>query len=246
MEIRYTKFDEADVEKYCMGAGVIPVSMNQTTKEPHLLLGRERWVPMWKGSCRWSGFEGARKSFESVLSSASREFKEECLDVFPEAENKVVRGEHWFRVVLRVMSPDKIGTRFHVTYVVLVDWDATIPSLFQRQRKGIEKLDAVVQEWKYRAQKEDGNILHLKDRVEKYILSHPCVTVEREEASGDLTDVRIHKDYLEKDQIRWWSVSDLKTVLSNKGSHDTERFRPYFLPVLKTILAELERRLATS
>ena len=70
------------------------------------------------------------------------------------------------------------------------------------------------------------------------------VVVDRDEGEGGdgiVLDVRVLKDHLEKDQIRWWSASDLRAVLRNRGSYCGERFRPYFLPVLQTILDALSR-----
>lgn len=55
-------------------------------------------------------------------------------------------------------------------------------------------------------------------------------------------DVRVNTDYLEKDQLRWWTEEELAKVMRSGGMHEVERFRPYFLPVLDILLDELERR----
>ena len=46
-----------------------------------------------------------------------------------------------------------------------------------------------------------------------------------------LENVQLNVDYMEKDQLRWWSVDDLEAVCSGHGQHAGERFRPFFLPV---------------
>ena len=81
-----------------------------------------------------------------------------------------------------------------------------------------------------------------QNRVERALLDHPSIQVVRDEVTGTLLSVTIIKDFLEKDQVRWWSVRDLEQVVSmqriKKGP--VERFRPFFIPVLKTVLEELQ------
>jgi len=60
------------------GAGIIPVSRNGQG-EIVLLLGKERHNVHWRGSFRWSGFEGGRKVGETMEETAVREFVEESM-----------------------------------------------------------------------------------------------------------------------------------------------------------------------
>jgi hypothetical protein len=48
--------------------------------------------------------------------------------------------------------------------------------------------------------------------------------------------VNVNLDHLEKDHIRWWNVPLLHAVMQGRGVCDKERFRPYFMPVLQTLL----------
>ena len=56
-----------------------------------------------------------------------------------------------------------------------------------------------------------------------------------------LQDVHVLKDHLEKDQVRWWSENELRQVMEQRGTLGSDRFRPYFMPVLQTILAEFAK-----
>ena len=76
MDVQPGCFRAADIEKYAQGAGVIPVA-RAPDGTVRLLLGRERYLPHWHGSCRWSGFEGSRKLHEDLDATAEREFVEE-------------------------------------------------------------------------------------------------------------------------------------------------------------------------
>lgn len=60
--IRETEFDLSAVDDRIMGAGVLPVRIVRGIVQ--LLLGKERYVSNWRGSHKWSGFEGGRKPGE--------------------------------------------------------------------------------------------------------------------------------------------------------------------------------------
>ena len=278
-----------------MGAGVIPVAYDETG-EMRVLLGRERYMPQWKGSCRWSGFEGARKEGESMIDTAAREFFEESMGVPGPKEmlkTAVRAGTHLARIVLRIHS-DRKPDRFHVTYVLKVPWDPTLPQKFHDLRMTIEHIDRCSQEWRFFRPSvlvsddqhvgpvdcADGRAtltcsaqtsprvlctpwtLHphdsraitatitddprrvnnvvmwsrLRDRVSRSLVDHPSVHVVRDPVWNLVQAATVCKDYLEKDQIRWWRLEDLRQVMRGNGTIGTDRFRPYFLPVLQIFL----------
>lgn len=292
-----------------MGAGVVPISTDEKGVT-HLLLGRERWIPNWRGSCRWSGFEGARKENEDVVTSACREFLEESMGVV-----RILDASHsdepwyviaqsirlrkfWRRVVLKIDS-ERRSERYHCTYVVPVPWDPDVGDRFRSLRASIEIIDRLFQEWRYTRPRDIGelgehigpvctnaddnsitvyklactspcilrppwrsvvndselvfatftdpqqvqiitNWFQTRDRLERALISHACIRVVRDVRWGHVQDVCVHSDFLEKDQIRWWSINDLDAVIAERGQLGPERFRPYFLPVLQTILSETE------
>ena len=332
MYMQRSNFSLPDVEKYGTGAGIIPVA-RAPTGEVFLLLGRERFLPQWKGSCRWSGFEGSRKSNEPLPETAVREFTEESLGVVFSSEDvvrSIVRDKsYWLRVVLRISS-EKRAERYHTTYVVGVPYDQSVVTRFAKKRQDIECLDRMSREMErafptfalmsghevelgdvdfmadgsillYRfvgkecesesaagtregfymrcleAQEEDVSdddddrltwcavpdqhdggvqVLHLsaehpytarvkawesiRKRLEdSMVCRHPCVLIRKGKKFERLQDLRVHTDHLEKDQIRWWSSTDLRRVMDSRGFLGNDCFRPYFLPVLQTVLHEL-------
>lgn len=289
-----------------MGAGVVPIATLEDGSH-RLLLGRERFMPSWKGSCRWSGFEGSRKDNESMDEAAVREFVEESLGVVPVAGGDALcavhEREYWIRIVLKILNERK-AERYHTTFVLPVMYDENIARKFIQLRMSLEHIDRAAQEWRYarpavlggedmdvgavemiqgddesetyvRVRRiprhpsqphlvaapwstdvfnEEGVQLailkggiargvlewdRLRKRVERTLVDHPSVSVQRCERWGTLQNVTISKDHLEKDQVRWWSIPELRKVLEGRGQIGTDRFRPYFLPVLQTLLHEL-------
>ena len=303
MDIRASAFDVRDVEQLCIGAGIIPISVCPKTNIPHLLLGRERWVSMWKGSCRWSGFGGSRKECESIVMTSAREFVEETMgcvhvssssSVYERIRNVICRLEdkqYWKQIVLKVETERRIE-RFHSTFLIPMEWDDTIPERFLNLRLEVEQVDRLLQEWHYTrpvciGEKHeligpivfDGDGVHvvksletspcilrgpwkrvsntitatfqdskdvdaikqwneLRERITRaaFKCKHPCIRCIYDEQWRLIQDVFINYDYLEKDQVKWWSINDLDAVIDGQGQSGSDRFRPYFLPVLQMIL----------
>jgi hypothetical protein len=287
-------FDVAHVDAYCMGTGVIPIARSPDG-QVRLLLGRERWITQWKGSCRWSGFEGGRKHGEGVVAAAVREFHEESLDVVADpatVHERLTESDFWLRVVTSTALDHAKGTevgaaprRYHCTYVLPVPWDESLPARFRTIRSRIEQLDSLAQEWRHvrpddwpvgatvgpidaRVATSDAPdeatvvfadnapvLLRgpeaqraaqwsaVRDRIERVLVQHPSVSVTRDPQWSLLQGLCVKRDYLEKDQVRWWSLSDLTRVLRGRGQSDGERFRPFFLPVLQTVVAQVQTAL---
>jgi len=77
--IRRTRFDSERVQSHAVGGGIIPVA-RRADGTVCLLLAKEQHVPSWKGSFKWSGFEGGRKAHETIEETSVREWREESLD----------------------------------------------------------------------------------------------------------------------------------------------------------------------
>ena len=72
MDLQHTTFAQDAIDAHCSGAGVLPYSVDDDGNTV-VLLGRECFLPEWKGSCSWSGFEGSRMRGETVVETAARE-----------------------------------------------------------------------------------------------------------------------------------------------------------------------------
>lgn len=294
MNLQAASFCSGDIERYGMGAGIVPMATRPEDGAVCFLLGRERWMPSWKGSCRWSGFQGARKEHEEMLVTASREFDEEsmgsCLSFDrEEVQRRLREGDYWIRVVLRIVNEHRRSAhRYHSTHVMRIAWDEAIPRRFQEVRAGVEYVDRLVQELRHTRPRvlhlltDVGDIVDgtspassvvvqhgteglegrretvftepddvealrawrlVRERLDRALAQHVhrCVRVVRDSEGRHVTDVQVCKDFLEKDQVRWWTTDELTDVFRNRGTHGNERFRPYFLPVLQTILHEHAR-----
>lgn len=286
-------FEQSEIDKLGLGGGVVPLAFapDGTTR---VLLGRERFVSQWKGSCRWSSFEGSRKEGETLTDAAVREFVEETMGMLGSIAHVTAMIEnqrHWLRIVLKILSERRVE-RYHAMYCIVVDYDADLPSKFSKLRSGIEQIDRLHQEMRLTMPSKLQNVgeigeitcdeegvqvvcefsphvasdgwcarreayvvnlrgaeevrlcLAWKDlrcRLARMVAQTPHCSYEpvHGERWGYLKSVQIHVDYLEKDQIRWWRLEELSKILDARGSSGTTRFRPYFLPVLQTLLEEL-------
>ena len=309
MILQRARFDADTIERYGMGAGVIPFAiLPDNTKV--CLLGRERFCPQWKGSCRWSGFEGSRKDDERMVDTAVREFFEESLCLLPHINTEsLMKRQYWIRVVLRIPN-EKQSERYHSTYLVEVPYEENLPQRFDQTRFHIEHIERLLQEWEYtrpvvlgdgidigpiQAVLDENNApmriivqrrvphatpvlspwkliaggegdhgdVHeatlegdaaygvrqwssLRDKIEKTLRIHPSIEVIRDDLWNCIQRVSIHRDYIEKDLIRWWTESELRTVMQQRGVLGSHRFRPYFMPVLQTILTEFQKEKSSS
>ena len=286
IHIESASFVPDNIERCGMGAGILPVAI-LPDGSLRVLLGRERFSPQWKGSCRWSGFEGSRKERERVEETALREFTEESMGIVPDdIPSMILNKEFWFRIVLNIVS-DRRVERYHATYVVIINWDPDLPKKFEKRRLQVEHIDRTAQEWRHarppsfgthmvgpirttelqstvwrtamhspcilcspwvpdpddntlvKATMNDAEVSEwnsMRNRLERCLIDHPAVQVERDPHWGLLQDVTIVKDHLEKDQIRWWTPNELEEVLNGRGQTGSDRFRPYFLPVLQVFL----------
>lgn len=320
MECSIVHFSEDVVESKFRGAGIVPVSYHAGTY--YFLLGRERWVYSWSGSCRWSGFEGSRKSGESPVQTAVRECREETLNVFGSDAFRLalVAKAYWMRVVVNVTQEKRNLERFNVCYAVPIRWNDSIPDKFETMRQTVEHVDRLAQEFEYKRQSMLGSntpcgldlsrfhvgpIAHDPDgqsvtvqcllleeefslarcaavvqeerpdasgewhataenprlyvghfqcakivrhvcewsevraRLTRALIDHPCLQVTRDAQWQLVQRVHVQHEFLEKDHLRWWSEQELRQVMQNRGTYEHEKFRPYFLPVLQTLLGAL-------
>lgn len=148
LPITDTTYDFEEIQDSVMGAGILPVAVHGD--ELFFALGKERYVSHWRGSLKWSGFEGGRKNEESVEYTAAREFVEESLGVIPfngrtasiaEIADALRGGEYVLRIVLSIVQSDAgAPQRYHVTYVVQVPYDPRYTEVFQEKREAFLQL----------------------------------------------------------------------------------------------------------
>ena len=143
-DVQYN-FDE--IKDQVIGAGMLPIAMDSAQK-PMILLGKERYVSHWRGSLKWSGFEGGRKCGETVEYTAAREFVEESLGCIPCPDigdattdmisgivNMLQAGKYFARIILCILHADSVQKRYHVTYLVEVPYSDDYVEDFKRKRQ---------------------------------------------------------------------------------------------------------------
>lgn len=291
MEISLSLFDEKHVEKNGIGSGILPFSINNEGKYC-LLLAKERFNPSWKGSCRWSGFEGSKKLSESYIENACREFSEESLNTINMSEDiKKILEESRFNLKIVVnMKQEKMMTKYHVTYLVFIPWQTKCIHEFKKVREKLLNLKTCEDMLKKLC--FENNIYRLYEKTSiGYILSvrciesigndEMCVTYVVKDDDENIFDkkvvcaldskacmwqymrkcitfmlnfydhaaifkqydylniiynIQINEDYLEKEKIMWWEFSTLQEVVFNGGVYENEFFKPFFMPIVKSVL----------
>ena len=66
---------------------------------------------------------------------------------------------------------------------------------------------------------------------------HPAVRISA--VRGTVSNAHVDKAYMEKSEIKWWSLNELKNVCRNKGQFRDD-FRPHFLEFLHFVVSSLE------
>lgn len=65
-------------------------------------------------------------------------------------------------------------------------------------------------------------------------VDHPSISITRRR--DIITNVSVNSDYLEKAEIKWWSLQELRLALHE----NQDIFRPYFIPILKIIIEKFD------
>lgn len=109
--------------------------------------------------------------------------------------------------------------------IILTLWDEVsnlkrtlevgVPSTLRR------RVTDLVSSWK--------EVLRIVTDSSNPLLKHPAVTVHR--LHGHVVGAMVKKSYLEKSEVRWWSLRDLEQISLCRGSR-SEVFRHYFLDTI--------------
>lgn len=173
MNINIVEFEDGNIEKNSIGAGVIPICVDEFGK-CKFLLAKERYNPTWKGSNRWSGFEGGRKTSEHILDTAIREFNEESLGAIickQKLREILIKNEFVIKLVVNIQQ-EKGSEKYHVTYLFQVPFDESYIKKFNITRsklsdiqccgKTLSKLESSIKVYEIHKHSEIGYILGIK------------------------------------------------------------------------------------
>tara|TARA_B100001741_G_scaffold12711_1_gene9923 strand:+ start:1224 stop:2183 length:960 start_codon:yes stop_codon:yes gene_type:complete len=312
ISIEDTNTDIEEVRDEIVGGGVIPISFDQNG-EILLLLGKERYISHWRGSLKWSGFEGGKKENESVEHIAAREFVEESMGVLALDKNhtncsidnvlNVINTDKYVARVLLCINHNENKTmekRYHITYVIQVPLQSECNEKFATLRQHFVdfqiklsqfqtlmdqlpseypfiKEDLIIKGKKVKAVTDVAVInnelvvtyleeegihcirkevptndtlstylrwfsyrIQLQEELKKFKDIPDAISIHKN-CLGFFVNAKLNEEYIEKQQIHWWKLNDLKDVLNNGGYKNSDFFRAYFMPVLQRVVKELEQ-----
>lgn len=156
--------EKGDVDE-ATSAGIMPFALKEG--EVYFLLAQERTQINWKGSLRWSSFEGGRKAGESAQTSAAREFLEESMGVvnlrdWDESDQSCASiarhlDERCAAQLLVKVNCRNSRVRYHLMYLALVTYRESLPSEFDLLNKALLRLNEMNEEVKAALEERDDS-----------------------------------------------------------------------------------------
>ena len=247
-EKRKKKKNEMETYK-CVSAGIFPYSYVPNSDQIYFLVGQEAYNSQWpRHSCRWSDFGGKIEPDETETHAAAREFLEESLGVIQLSEKKLPpypsnetleeiqtmldQQVYTFRVLARI--PHTNRPIWRACYVKRIPWQPNIPRVFKKTREKLHFLHGLEKKGKTK------ELMNYYRSMPHWVHHHPAIETQYS-STGVLSSVHVRSSWLEKQQIRWWSLPQLYYVVQNKGRYKKSQFRMGFLLTLKHILQEFEK-----
>lgn len=225
-----THNEETHGKTQFVGSSILPFSIDPFYHGIYFLLGKERGGK-WRGSNRWDDFGGSAMPDEDPCAVAAREFQEESCGVIKVYENEAPLPRQSKDLVHHMLKkqaymmhidfqPDAQTTGFvYRTYVKQVPWQ---PEAFQQFGLLMNELVSL----------KNGKDVRLST------YNHPAVY----NITEDHADIKVHDAYLEKQQLAYWSIPQLRSALQKPKRiiqirHGrTEMLRETFSKRLATIL----------
>jgi len=116
--------------------------------------------------------------------------------------------------------------RLRVCYVKYLPWQAELPERFAQTYEALHRL---------RTLPTLERQLHYYQGLSPELQTHPALRIERHE-DGRIVRLVVRKEWLEKQQMAWWSLPRLKQALKNGGRYKRHVFRYGFLSTLGIVI----------
>lgn len=237
----------SDETHHIVSAGVLPYAYSPQSNQIYFLMGQESYNSLWpRHSSRWSDFGGRVDTDETETQTAAREFIEESLNVvqlsthptsptpvlepISDIQTLLENKAYTFRILSRIQYAKEPIWR--ACYVKRVHWQPHIPRLFQETFEKLHKLHEMTQNQPPTA------ALRYYQSLPTWLQQHPAIEIHLCETNPS---VRVNSAWLEKQQVRWWSMAQIKYVVRNKGKYKKTRFRMGFMTTLERIIQEFDR-----
>ena len=189
-----------------IGASVLPYAIDPQHNQLFFLLGSERNLPRWQDSGKYSDFGGSVKfKEEKCTRTAAREFFEETCCVVPWSENdgpilksfEPIQRDLENEQYTMCLRTDIDSERMYYTYVKQVPFRPNIPRFASNITNNLLRIRNIVKtNGKYTFEKNDA------------CLHHPAI---RKNEQGEC--IGVSRDYIEKQQLMWISISHAKMLL---------------------------------
>lgn len=130
--------------------------------------------------------------------------------------------------------------KHEILYAKWIDWQPLLPVVFLQTRNKLMEYYHLYKSWKKNMITQEECILQLQSLKEKYKnFIHPALIL-------DYTNEMIHhfqvkEEYLEINEIRWWTFDELSQLVKRKGYYKGEKARTSKLPLLYAVLKRVEQ-----
>lgn len=254
------------------GAGILLFTMVPTESDgyiPHFLLAREAYDSRWR--LPFSGFEGSSKSTETAEETAAREFVEESLAIVPGLNTyanvlaMLNRRDYFTKISQLVYSENGAAPARYVTFVVQIEYESSLQARFCSLRSQLYDARTVAtaarcERCEMQPSCDDGWVVagrgrsnipplasavkalqRMYERDRGTFDMHPAVSISRDD-NGQITELHVHSDYLEKDLLEMWSIEQTEDAI--KGKDSTKPVKPYFVPTLHAAINAVRAAIA--
>lgn len=170
------------------GAGILPFCISDKG-ELLFILGKEQSVQNWKGSERWSAFEGGTKNNENCIQNATREFEEETLNCLTNKSTHVLEAElndELFAAKLSLSIQYLNSKKIHVTYVKQFDYVENLESKFIEKLNFMQNMSELQQQFDFIRYKNINLDIHPFHKI------GDIINIESKECK--ITDIKYNYD----------------------------------------------------
>ena len=130
--------------------------------------------------------------------------------------------------------------KHEVLYGKWIDWQPFLPLTFLQTRNKLMEYYHLFKTWKKNMIKEEDciqQLQHLKEKFKNF--THPALHVEYTESM--ITHFQVKEEYLEINEIRWWTFDEVSQLVKRKGYYRGEKARTSKLPLLYAVLKKIEQ-----
>jgi len=230
--------DEPKLDKECASQRVF-----ENAQAPQLAL--ESHSPLEKNndsslSPLSSSFSSS--SCEKESSKQSSPISPAIMVLTPEKASVLFTEEAYFNSAEHFHSPQlKMKMWKHeVLYGKWIDWQPFLPLTFLQTRNKLMEYYHLFKTWKKNMIKEEDciqQLQHLKEKFKNF--THPALHVEYTESM--ITHFQVKEEYLEINEIRWWTFDEVSQLVKRKGYYRGEKARTSKLPLLYAVLKKIEQ-----